>query len=263
MGTGPAIDAQAARHAGRGWPPLPAGSACLFLDVDGTLVDFALRPEGVAIDEDLIELLRTAVRRTHGAVALVSGRPIAQLDRLFAPLCLPAAGVHGDERRDADGAIHYIADEDERLRPARAALRALVSAWEGLIFEDKRSALALHYRQSPQFRDEARKTMAQLAEGLLPDYELLDGNNVLELKPRTFSKAMAIEAFLAESPFHGRIPVFLGDDATDVDGFAAVERHGGVAIAVGERVSATWRLADPQAVRAWLHAFVQSRDARS
>jgi trehalose 6-phosphate phosphatase len=252
------MDAPAARQAGRAWPPLPAGPACLFLDVDGTLVDFALRPEGVAIDAGLIELLRAASKRTQGAMALVSGRPIAQLDRLFAPLRLPAAGVHGDERRDADGATHYVADEDERLRPAKAALRALVSAWEGLIFEDKRSALALHYRQSPQFRDEARKTMAQLAEGLVPDYELLDGNNVFELKPRSFNKAMAIEAFLTESPFRGRTPVFLGDDTTDIDGFAAVERRGGLAIAVGERVSAAWRLADPHAVRAWLQEFAQS-----
>src|SRR6266850_2723850 len=263
MGTHPAIDAHAARQAGRAWPPLPGARACLFLDVDGTLVDFAVRPEGVAVGEDLIGLLRAASKRTQGAMALVSGRPIAQLDRLFAPLRLPAAGVHGDERRDADGATHYVADEDERLRPAKAALRALVSAWEGLIFEDKRSALALHYRQSPQFRDEARKTMTELAEGLVPDYELLDGNNVFELKPRTFNKAMAIEAFLAESPFQGRTPVFLGDDTTDVDGFAAVERRGGLAIAVGERVSAAWRLADPHAVRAWLQAFVQSGNSGS
>ena len=263
MATHPAIDAHAAHRAERGLPPLPGADASLFLDVDGTLVDFALRPEGVAVGEDLIELLRAALKRTQGALALVSGRPIAQLDRLFAPLRLPAAGVHGDERRDADGAMHYVAEEDERLRPAKAALRTLVSAWEGLIFEDKRSALALHYRQSPQFRDEAQKTMAQLAEGLVPDYELLDGNNVFELKPRTFNKAMAIEAFLAESPFQGRTPVFLGDDTTDIDGFDTVERRGGLAIAVGERVSATWRLADPIAVRAWLHAFIQSGDVSS
>ncbi|MGH8263292.1 MAG: trehalose-phosphatase [Steroidobacteraceae bacterium] len=257
------MDARATRQVGRAWPPLPGGPACLFLDVDGTLVDFALRPEGVAVDAGLIELLRAASKRTHGAMALVSGRPIAQLDRLFAPLNLPAAGVHGDERRDADGAMHYISDEDERLRPARATLRALVSARAGLIFEDKRSALALHYRLSPQFKEEAHETMTQLAQGLLPDYELLDGNHVFELKPRSFNKAMAIEAFLAESPFRGRTPVFLGDDTTDMDGFAAVERHGGLAIAVGERVSATWRLADPLAVRAWLQAFTQSGNAGS
>jgi trehalose 6-phosphate phosphatase len=257
------MDAEAEPQPGTRWPPLPGANACLFLDVDGTLVDFALKPDGVAVDQGLIDLLRGALKRTHGAVALVSGRPITQLDRLFAPLRLATAGVHGDERRDADGATHYICDEDERLRPARSALRALVSAWEGLIFEDKRSALAVHYRQAPQFKEEVRKTMTQLAQGLLPDYELLDGNNVFELKPRSFNKALAIEAFLAEPPFRGRTPVFLGDDATDTDGFVAVERHGGVAIAVGDRVSATWELADPHAVRAWLQAFVGAGGDRS
>lgn len=248
------------RDAGGSWtaalPPVPTTPACLFLDVDGTLVDFALKPEGVAVDADLIRLLRGALRVTRGAIAFVSGRPIAQLDRLFAPLRLPAAGVHGDERRDATGRWYRQAQPDERLAIAREVLEALVRAHEGLLLEDKSSALAVHYRVAPQWRGQVQTTMSHLASTLLPDYELLDGNAVFELKPRCCSKATAIEAFLREPPFVGRTPIFLGDDATDRDGFAAIQRLDGLAIAVGDRVDADWRLPDPNAVRQWLQSFI-------
>ncbi|HZF16371.1 MAG TPA: trehalose-phosphatase [Steroidobacteraceae bacterium] len=246
-----------------GEPPLPATPACLFLDVDGTLVEFALRPDGVAVDETLIRLLRGALRVTRGALAFVSGRPVAQLDRLFAPLRLPTAGVHGCERRDASGAWHRTADPDARLIEARNMLESLTPPTSGVFIEDKGSALAVHYRSAPQWKSRVRAVMSRLAQTLLPDYELLDGNAVFELKLRSCSKAAAIEAFLAEAPFAGRTPVFLGDDATDCDGFEAVRGHGGIAIAVGDRVSADWRLADPHAVRSWLQRFVEHCGAAS
>jgi len=240
--------------------PLPANDACLFLDVDGTLLDFAVTPDAVCVDEALIELLRGTTRVTRGAVALVSGRSIAQIDRLFAPLRLPAAGVHGYERRDAGGTIHRRSVLDERLPAARRALEEFARTHEGLLLEDKESALALHYRRVPHLEERARVMVAQLLTSLLPEYELLEGDAVLEIKPASHSKATAIEAFLRESPFQGRVPVFLGDDLTDYDGFVAVRRHRGMAIAVGDRVSAQWRLADPAAVREWLRSFVRESE---
>ena len=213
--------------------PVPAHDACLFLDVDGTLLDFAATPDAVWVDGALIELLDSAARVTQGAVALISGRSIAQIDRLFAPLRLPAA---------------------------RLTLEEFARSHEGLLLEDKQSALALHYRRVPHLEQCARVMISQLLISLLPEYELLEGDAVLEIKPASHNKATAIEAFLRESPFAGRVPVFLGDDLTDYDGFVAVRKHGGVAIAVGDRVSAQWRLTDPAAVRAWLRSFVRESD---
>jgi trehalose 6-phosphate phosphatase len=243
--------------------PLPAHDACLFLDVDGTLLDFAMTPDGVCVDEDLIELLRGTARVTQGAFALISGRSIAEIDRLFAPLRLPVAGVHGYERRDAGGTVHRQSVLDERLPSARLALEEFAGSHVGLLLEDKQSALALHYRRVPHLEESARVIVARLLISLLPEYELLEGDAVLEIKPVAHNKATAIEAFLRESPFAGRVPVFLGDDLTDYDGFVAVRKHGGVAIAVGDRMSAQWHLADPAAARAWLRAYVQQSGAPS
>ena len=240
--------------------PVPDSDACLFLDVDGTLLDFALTPDRVGVDAELISLLRSTAERTQGALALVSGRTIDDLDRLFAPLRLPAAGVHGFERRDAGGTLHRPALESKHLQAARAELAQLVAAHAGLLLEDKHSALAVHYRRAPQLEALVRRELAELRTALLPDFELLAGDAVLEIKPGSHSKASAVEAFLREAPFAGRLPVFIGDDITDRDGFDAVCRHGGLAIAVGDRVSAQWQLPDPAAVRAWLKAFVERQD---
>jgi trehalose 6-phosphate phosphatase len=241
------------------WPP--ATSLCLFLDVDGTLLEFASTPDGVSVDQDLIALIDSAVHVTGGAVALVSGRPIAELDRLFAPLRLPAAGVHGYERRSASGTIYQQSAIDESLRKARQAVDEFVSAHHGLLLEDKETALALHYRGAPHLEELAKVAMARIVQTLSPEYELLEGEAVVEIKPSSHDKATAIEAFLREPPFKGRVPVYIGDDLTDYDGFAAVRKHRGHAIAVGDRVSAPLRLENPAAVREWLRAFVQRADA--
>jgi len=243
--------------------PPPADAACLFLDVDGTLVDFAPTPDEVRVDAELVDLLRAIELRTGGALALVSGRSIAELDRLFAPLSLPAAGVHGFERRDAQGAFHRQSLLDEHLLPARNALAQVVAAHAGLLLEDKGAALALHYRRAPQLETEARTALVRLLDSLLPEYELLEGDAVLEIKPASHSKASAIEAFLREPPFAGRIPVFIGDDLGDFDGFVAVRKQHGMGIAVGDRVAADWRLADPAAVRAWLRSTFVGPDAKA
>jgi trehalose 6-phosphate phosphatase len=232
---------------------------CLFLDVDGTLLDISPTPDAVRVDATLLELMITAERALCGAVALVSGRPIETLDELFAPLRWPMAGLHGLERRDATGGLHVSGPVDARLGAARHALQALAAATPGTLLEDKGRTLALHYRAVPEREYELRRAMQSLATELGEQYQLLEGKRVLELKPAHASKADAIRAFLAEPPFAGRRPLFIGDDVTDLDGFAAVERVGGLSVAVGDRVEAQVRVASPRDVRALLADLIEGR----
>ena len=234
-------------------PPLPDWSeSCLFLDVDGTLVDLAPTPDAVAVENSLRDLLRELERRCNGAVALITGRTIADVDELFDPLFLAVAGVHGCERRTSTGDRLRPAFLDPRFPEFREKLREAVSRMPALLFEDKDCAIALHYRRAPQLEAPLRGLLARMKSSLPDSYELLEGDEVFEFKPTSHDKASAIEAFMQEPPFAGRVPVFIGDDLTDQDGFAAVRRHGGLAIAVGDRVNASWRLSDTQHVRRWL-----------
>jgi trehalose 6-phosphate phosphatase len=223
---------------------------CLFLDVDGTLLEIAPTPDAVVVDESLKRLLLHTRDALHGAVALVSGRSIATLDELFAPHRFAAAGLHGLERRDASGTLHLARiDADPAFEAAREALLGLVRAMPGVLVEDKRTSLAVHFRAGPQHEPELRRLVERISEGLGPSYELLHGRFVFELKPATATKGDAIRGFLAEAPFSGRRPMFVGDDITDLAGFAAVERSGGLSVAVGDRVDAQLRVASPREVR--------------
>jgi trehalose 6-phosphate phosphatase len=192
-----------------------------------------------------------------GALALVSGRSIRQLDALFAPLKLPVAGVHGGERRDCRGQMHYLApNAAERLDAARTSLSSFVESEPGLLLEDKRTSLAVHFRQRPELAAivEQRLKEAKLQVG--DGFRIQESVLVRELVPTVARKGHAVEAFLAEPAFAGRMPVFVGDDVTDLDAFAAVERHGGRAIAVGRCVTAQWHLPAPSAVIDWLEFLV-------
>ncbi len=238
---------------------LRAGRA-LFLDVDGTLLEIAASPDEVIVPPRLLDLLASLVRQCSGALALVSGRTIMQLDALFRPMVLPCAGLHGLERRDVSGVVHRPAINDERLSRARSFLAAMVQVNPGLLLENKHSTLAMHYRQAPRLEGIARRMMAQALEILGSDYCLLEGKMVLELKPDGFSKSMAIAAFLREPPFEGRSPIFIGDDRTDEAGLAYVENLDGMAIHVGPAESASparWRLPDVPSVHAWLESLVE------
>jgi trehalose 6-phosphate phosphatase len=236
-------------------PPLPHVSDrwAFFLDIDGTLVEFAPRPDAVRIDPATVQLVDRLHAGTGGAVALVSGRPIVTIDDLFAPLRLPVAGQHGVERRDARGHLHVHSPAPEALRRAAAALAAATARHTGLVFEDKVLSLTLHYRLAPQLESYVRETVAAVAAELGDGYELLNGKMMIEVKPAGRSKGAAIGDFLREAPFERRLPVFIGDDTTDEFGFGAVNRMGGHSVKVGAgETAARWRLADPQAVRAWL-----------
>lgn len=233
----------------------------LFLDVDGTLLEIAPTPAAVIVGADLLDLLRLLTAVTRGAVAFVSGRSIATLDNLFHPLILPAAGLHGFERRAADGTFHrHPLPRGELLSRAREAFTTLVDAHAGLLLEDKRFALALHYRQAPELEDLVLERTAAILQELAPDFELQRGRCVVELRPAGASKAGAVATFMSELPFVGRRPVFLGDDLTDETAFDWVNRAGGLSIAVGvgHESFARAHLASVSAARMWLQRLVQA-----
>lgn len=228
---------------------------CLFLDVDGTLVDLMPHPDDVRIDPGLVNLLRRIHVQLEGALALISGRTLSRLDELFAPLRLPAAGIHGYERRCARQAIHRPTPGERAIAQTMQILSEAIRPYSSLHLEDKGAAIALHYRAAPHLKELATGLMRTAARRLGDAFELLEGDHVIELKPAAHNKATAIEAFLTEDPFAGRTPIYIGDDRTDFDGFGAVRRNGGVDISVGDRVPARWNLPDPDAVRAWLQRF--------
>jgi trehalose 6-phosphate phosphatase len=226
----------------------------LFLDVDGTLLDICLRPEDVVVPAELRPNLDSAYRALGGALALVSGRAIRDLDRLFAPLRLPAAGQHGSEiRLDPAGEIRRLGARgvDQALREAVALLAA---EHPGVEIEDKGLALAVHYRAAPMAGPLLARALGRLVARLGEGLALCRGKMVFELRDPRFTKASAVEAFLQRPPFLERLPVFIGDDRTDEDGFEAVERHGGIAMPVGTVRKGARRstFAEPADVREWL-----------
>ena len=236
-------------------------SCALFLDFDGTMVDLAAQPHAVEVPQPLIVLLRGLHELLQGAVAVISGRPIAQLDTFLQPLQLAAAGVHGAERRRADGTLQWL--DTHPLELAEQAARALAAQHPGLLVEIKRGSVALHYRQRPALEALCLRAM-QAAVDASPGLTLLRGKMVAEAKPGGASKGQAIEAFLAEPPFAGRTPVFIGDDVTDEAGFSTVQRLGGVGIKVGEGTTvAMRRLPHPAALRRELAAAVAARLTRT
>ncbi|MBC7984925.1 MAG: trehalose-phosphatase [Candidatus Obscuribacterales bacterium] len=233
---------------------IPNVPIALFLDVDGTLLEIAASPESVKVPAALLNTLDLAAQREGGALALITGRCITELDRLFVPYVFAAAGQHGLERRNADGHVTRAPVDKALLAPARSALKAFVEEHAGLLLEDKGSALALHYRAAPLLKMSVQALLEKLLEPLKPHFILRTGKCVFELAPANCSKRIAIEAFMREEPFAGRVPVFVGDDVTDEDGFAAVNALGGYSIRVGceEPTVATYRFGSVPAVVAWL-----------
>jgi trehalose 6-phosphate phosphatase len=233
--------------------PPPSDGWALFLDVDGTLLDIAPTPHAVSVNSDLPEVLARLSRRFGGSLAIVSGRGIAEIDELFYPFRFPAAGIHGVELRDARGALHYAGLREADLDWARAELRRFVAHRPALILEDKGRALALHFRQAPELEREVHEVLGRVLPGLRSPAHLQPGHCVVEIKSAAADKRSAIQRFLEEPPFAGRVPVFVGDDVTDHEGLVYVESIGGYAVFVGPapRQHKGW-LPDPAAVRAWL-----------
>ena len=241
--------------------PEPRSDWAYFFDIDGTLVDISPTPWEVKVERDLIELIKRLHHSTGGALALISGRSIDDIDSIFHGERLPVAGQHGVERRDASGRISLHAIDEQALTASRARLRDAVLSHPKLVLEDKGLSLALHYRQAPTLASFAHRLMRTLQQQIGSDYTVLTGKRIVELKPSGKDKGQAVQEFMSESPFRGRLPVFVGDDVTDEYGFAVVNALGGHSIKVGTGSSAArWRLPDVRSVRAWLQrATTESR----
>ena len=235
--------------------PTPRSDWAYFLDLDGTLLEIVDHPAAVGDGRRLRTLLTRLHRATGGAVAVVSGRALADVDRLLGSLGprLPAAGQHGIERRDARGRVVHHAYAAARLERVRAQLATAVAEQPGLVLEHKGASLALHYRRAPRLGGYAHRLMRSLATRLGPRFRIQTGKCVVEVIPAGRDKGAAVLEFMREPPFRGRPAVFIGDDVADEHGFAAVNRLGGVSIKVGPgRTAARWRLRDVAAVWAWL-----------
>jgi trehalose 6-phosphate phosphatase len=244
-------------------PPPFSPAWALFLDVDGTLLEHADHPQDVRVDARRSALLSDLLRDCGGAIALISGRSVADLDRLFAPLRIPAAGQHGTERRSADGSMHRHMAHSDRVQQAAASLARLSAAHSGLVVENKGISLALHYRRAPALAGLAERTMRAVAASLGDGFELQAGKFVFEVKAGGRDKGSAIAEFMAEPPFAGRTPAFLGDDLTDEYGFRLVNESGGHSVKVGLGDSAArWRLAGADAVYDWLAAALRPHARR-
>jgi len=232
-------------------------SCALFLDFDGTLVDLAPEPEAVVVPSGIVGTLGSLNSYLHGALAVISGRPIEQIDDFLRPLRLPVAGVHGAERRDSEGEMTLLSTHP--LERVQKAAMELVCLHPRLRVETKRGSLALHYRQAPELELVCLQAMeAAVAES--PGLTLLRGKMVVEAKPGGATKGHAIEAFLQEPPFAGRRPIFVGDDATDEVGFLTVQRLQGLGVKVGEGATvARKRLASPAELRDQLQAAVAAK----
>jgi trehalose 6-phosphate phosphatase len=236
---------------------LPVEQIGLFLDVDGTLLDIAPRPEAVTVSARLVDDLAAVEQVLDGALALVSGRPIAELDRLFTPLRLCASGVHGAQiRRSPHGPITSLTN-GELEEVAWRALAELLGDFPGSYAENKGVSFAVHYADPGTDISRLRSALLCLIEDIAAPgkaLRLIAGRAVFEVQLAGFDKGRAIRHFMKQKPFLGRRPVFIGDDEIDRPGFDAALAQGGLAYSVGidlPGVSGTF--AAPGAVRTWLH----------
>ena len=257
----PASQATSPQIGGTAPPARPRGAAwALFLDFDGTLIDIAMTPDAVVVPRKLCGILSACSEAFDGAVAIVSGRPIAALDALLDPLRLPTAGLHGLELRPmTNGTVAQVAQRSTGLAEMRARFHALARDDARLVIEDKESSLALHYRRAPERESELRELVERAASGH-DRHHVMHGKMVLEVRPAHADKGTAIARFLETAPFAGRKPVFAGDDVTDEDGFEAVNRCGGISVKVGTGKSAAgYRVPDVAVLHDWLAVIASAR----
>lgn len=237
-------------------PPPPGDvlrRGALFLDFDGTLVEIAPTPDAVRVDPALSGMLRTLHERLGGALAIVSGRPLATLDAFLAPTRLPAACEHGVVLRVTAEAPAEAADVPSVPDAWRAAAAALAASVPGALYEAKPHGFSLHARQAPAAMPRFEAALRDLIAGD-ERFLLLPAHMAWEVKPRAADKGTAVAALMARAPFRGRMPVFIGDDVTDEAAIAAAERHGGVGLRVEESFG------DPAGVRAWLARLLDEAD---
>lgn len=248
--------------------PVPASlsltDTAFFFDFDGTLVDLAPTPDGIHVPDSLPAMLSELRTLARGAVAIVSGRGIDSIDSFLGLADLPVAGLHGAERRDANGDTMRVGFNDERLLRIERELAAVVERNPGTLIEIKGAAVALHFRNAPEREGVAREAAERLVAEYPDAYVLQPGKMVFEIKPKGVDKGRAITAFLGEPPFAGRRPVFAGDDLTDEKGFAVVDAAGGLSIKIGAGdTSAKTRLDSVEAMRAQIAQWIAAGRAQA
>ena len=237
-------------------------TTALLLDVDGTLVDIAPTPVDVVVPPALLSVLAALTERANGAVALVSGRTVETIDRLFAPLVTSAIGGHGAEMRIADGAA--VLQRPFLLNGAlKEKLHRLAETDSRIIVEDKTHSMALHYRLAPEhealLKDGVNEIVAD--DG---DIEVLAGKSVIDVKSKLFSKGSAVTELMACEPFAGRTPIFIGDDTTDESVFAVLPELGGIGYSVGRSIEgASGTFGSPRDVRDWLTEIARQNGSRA
>lgn len=242
-------------------PPRLAAGCALYLDFDGTLVELAAHPDQVVVLEHLPGLLEMLVDYLDGAVAVITGRWLADVDGMLAPLVLPGAGLHGAELRETDTARLQV-----RAVPGLSALartlRDEFAADARLLIEDKGTGVALHFRQAPERAAECIQRLRSLAAER-PWLEVMTGNMVVEARTRGANKGYALRRLSGEPAFAGRMPVFVGDDRSDEDAFAVAGDLGGYGVKVGEGATlARYRCGGVADVHSWLAASVDQGRAR-
>lgn len=228
----------------------------LFLDFDGTLVDIVERPDAVAVEPELPDILARLRDRLGGALAIVSGRQVSFLDRHFQPHQFDMAGLHGIEQRIA-GELHLCDPEEHpQLRRMIGRLNEAVAGKQGVLVEDKGCSVAIHWRLAPQEKDFALATAQAAVEALGSEYRLQHGKAVAEILPSAAGKGKVIEGFLHAAPYRGRVPIFVGDDLTDENGFKTVNARNGLSVRIGAgETIAKLRLGTPADLRHCLSSW--------
>jgi trehalose 6-phosphate phosphatase len=238
--------------------PVDLGRFAILLDVDGTILDLAPTPREVFVSSELRNTLQILLERTGCALALVSGRPIKELDLLFAPLRLPIAGGHGAEVRPTP--TGKVDRGKARKLPAalKRELATIAAAGPGIILEDKEYSLAIHYRLAPEKEAIVRDAVLAICEAEKAAVEILPGKAVFEIKSAGFDKGTAVRQLMRNKPFKGRRPIFVGDDTTDEAALAVMPEFDGIGISVGRRIPGVSVCFDtPTHVRAWLDELSQ------
>ena len=235
-------------------PPLSRlAPAALFLDFDGTLVELADSPGAIAVPGGLAPLLDRLSRRLEGRLAIVSGRAVDDLQEHLGGCAAVLSGSHGAELHYADGRSIPVS-APPGLAEARESIRQFAAGGEGLLVEDKPAGVAVHYRLAPERAQDVDAFLEALAErsGLA----LQRGKMVAELRPEGTDKGAALRRLMAEPPFTGARPVFVGDDLTDEDAFKAAAALGGEGVLVGPArpSAARWRLEGVAEVTEWLES---------
>jgi trehalose 6-phosphate phosphatase len=239
------------------------GETAILLDIDGTLLDLAPTPREVWVPPGLAKTLNRLLERTAGALALVSGRSLNDIDLIFAPAEFAAIGGHGAELRviaDSEAVVTHAPPLDKELKRRLAAIARLSP---GILLEDKGYSLALHYRLAPH-AEKAIYEAVSLIRADLPNasIEVLPGKCVCEIKHSGFNKASGVRELMAHAPFKGRRPLFIGDDVTDESVFAIMPDLNGLAFSVGRRAKGVaGHFDEPSDVREFLARLLDDESA--